>query len=149
MKYVNYVLSLSHNVNIVSAQSRYVDITGKLLMIRGERYSWEKLKKNMCLSHGSVLHNRNLFTKNGLFDTSYRICADYELLVRNGKFLDVAFYPSPVIQMQGGGLSFSYLCQWETFRIRKSHKTVGMLYNYYLLFRGCVGLTVKKIRWNV
>lgn len=87
--------------------------------------------------------------KNGLFDTSYRICADYELLVRNGKFLDVAFYPSPVIQMQGGGLSFSYLCQWETFRIRKSHKTVGMLYNYYLLFRGCVGLTVKKIRWNV
>lgn len=55
-------------------------------MIRGERYSWKKLKKNMCLSHGSILHNRNLFTKNGLFDISYRICADYELLVRNGEF---------------------------------------------------------------
>ncbi|EEB23104.1 glycosyltransferase family 2 protein [Phocaeicola dorei] len=149
IEYVNYALSLSHDVSIVSAQSRYVDITGKLLMIRGERYSWKKLKKNMCLSHGSILHNRNLFTKNGLFDISYRICADYELLVRNGEFLDVVFYPTPVIQMQGGGLSFSYLCQWETFRIRKTHKTVAMLYNYYLLFRGCVGLAVKKMRWNV
>lgn len=34
---LNYVLSLSHDVNIVLVQSSYVNITGKLLMIRGER----------------------------------------------------------------------------------------------------------------
>lgn len=149
MKYMNYVLLLSHDVDIVSAQSHYVDVTEKLLMIRGEIYSWEKMKKNMCLSHGSILHNVNLFKQNGVFDASYKICADYELLVRKGELSNIAFYPSPVIQMKGGGLSFSYLCHWETFVIRKSHRTVGRLYNYYLLFRGCIGFTLKKIIWNV
>ena len=120
-------------------------VKGRLIKKIGEPFCWKKEKRNMHISHGSTLHNESLFQEIGGYSLEYKICADYELLMRKGKNLRCAFYDQPVLVFKIGGASFSMKCQYETFRIRKKYHTVPLIVNLYLCLKRMVGIMLKSI----
>jgi len=71
----------------------------------GSPWSWGLFQKYMTVAHVGSLHHRKFFEKYGLFDTRYRICGDYELLLRAGDALRAGFVDAVTVTMRGGGIS--------------------------------------------
>ncbi len=115
--YRRFLLSSGTGYDYISAQLQYVDEQGRLLKNVGEAWDWNHFRQKMTVAHVASLHNRTLFEEVGLFDLSYRICADYELLLRKQAALKAGFVPAPIAVMQMGGASFSVAAIWETCRI--------------------------------
>jgi glycosyltransferase involved in cell wall biosynthesis len=136
------------NIDFISAKSEYVNSRGKLLQYIGQAYTWEKFRRYMCISHGSTLHNKNMFRETGKYNTCFKICADYELLLRKKDKINTLFFNQFVIRMQTGGLSFSLNGQLETYRIKQFHHTIPEILNIYYLIRGIIGFIIKKIIWR-
>jgi hypothetical protein len=59
----------------------------------------------MNVAHVGTLHHRLLFEKYGLFDESYKICGDYEFLLRPGSNLRAAYLNEITVNMSVGGIS--------------------------------------------
>ena len=81
-------------IKVVYGQAARVDRSGRILKLIGK--PWEKIRwlmpHGMPLPHTGLMHHRSLFEKHGLFDETFRIAGDYDLLLRelkNGKALYV------------------------------------------------------------
>jgi len=86
---------------------RYVSNSGRS-QISGE--PWYKVKKSfmsvMSVPHQGVLHRRELFERVGFFNESYKIAADYALLLKSvEKGYDPVFIPHIITEMAGSGVS--------------------------------------------
>jgi glycosyltransferase involved in cell wall biosynthesis len=90
---------LSSKVSIVHP-SGYVRILGS-------PWTWRKFSKTMCTMHVGTMHRRSLFDRLGTYDTSYRIVADYELLLRARDQLNAAYMPVITAKMRAGGVSLT------------------------------------------
>lgn len=119
----------------ICAHVEYINQSGQLIKIIGEEPSWKTMRKRMAPAHVASLHNKmNLFCTVGLYDFKhFRICADYELLLRKRDKLKYCQLPINVAQMQVGGMSFSTPAIWEAFLIRKKHHSVPFFVNIMLL----------------
>lgn len=73
----------------------------------GKPWSWRRFSNYMCTAHVGSMHRRSLFDRLGTYDTSYRIVADYELLLRAGRQLSAQYMPLITVMMRTGGLSDS------------------------------------------
>jgi hypothetical protein len=81
----------------------------------------------MYFSHQGVFHHRSLFDEYGQFDLSFRVVADFELLLRYLKDHDpVIIDTAPVALMQTGGLSSrpqaALFVARELWRARLKHR---------------------------
>ncbi len=87
-------------VALVNGEGRQVDLLDRPWSpaeFRGCRYN---------LPHQAVFHHRSLFRELGPFDTSFRISADFDFLLRALAHADPAYIPDlTVARMQVGGLS--------------------------------------------
>jgi len=148
----NYLNVLRHNVeankvDYICSKNEYVDKNEKLLRIFGEEPSWNKMRKMMVAAHVASLHNRNrLFNEIGLYDLNFKICADYELLLRKGNRLRYLFVPNFIARMAVGGVSFSTKAIVETYRIRAKHHSVVPLINVLLFLTNWVAFVLFVIR---
>lgn len=129
-------------VDIICGKCRYVNSKGELLGIRGDPYNYSVMCRYMTISHGSSLHNKKLFDEIGGFNLNYKICADYELLIR--KPLKSLFINRPMIEMKTGGMSFSIKGLKEAYRIRKEHHSVSHFVNILIYLRSCLVYFSKK-----
>jgi hypothetical protein len=59
----------------------------------------------MTVAHVGSMHHRSLFEEYGRFDESYRLSADYELLLRPRSNLRAAFLDRVTAAMALGGVS--------------------------------------------
>lgn len=57
------------------------------------------------IPHPGMLHHRSLFAEHGLYDESYRIAGDYELLLRELRTGEAIFVDRVVVDMRFGGMS--------------------------------------------
>lgn len=102
-----YLAMLPDNICVAYSQVMLLNAEEALYSI-GE--PWAKIKNRfkqfMCISHQGVLHRRRLFEVHGLFDESFRIAGDYDLLLRNLKTSDAFFIPNLILTvMRLGGVS--------------------------------------------
>jgi glycosyltransferase involved in cell wall biosynthesis len=82
--------------------------------------------KGLGLPHQGFFHSRRAFGT-GLFDTSFRLAADYELISRFSEPDDFIFLPvGPVAAFRLGGLSTTPWVTLETYReFRRIHQIRG------------------------
>lgn len=84
---------------------------GSILNFEGE--PWEKVGKKfrheMTIPHQGTFHRRTLFERYGLFDASFKICGDYEFLLRELKTEPARFMPNVTVARMGFGGSSSTL----------------------------------------
>ena len=115
-----------------------------LLQENGERLyaigrPWPEVKslfrQIMAVPHPGLMHRRTMFEHSGLFDESYRIAGDYELLLRELAQGEAVFVPDLIVcGMRQGGVSSSQtnglLALKETRRAQLSHgiHTLGWTY---------------------
>ncbi len=130
--------------DIISAKSKIVCKDGSLLRYFGEPYSWTKFIRCMNISHGSTLHNRKLFDEVGFFDTNFKICGDYELLMR--KKLKADFIDDVFFIMQDGGMSTTLKAREEAYMARKKNKVYPVFFCWLLYQREKWGYIISRHR---
>ncbi len=77
----------------------------EVLRTVGQRWNWRAFRKRMNVAHVGSLHHRSLFEQYGLFDESYRICGDYEFLLRPGSNLRAAYVGAITANVSIAGIS--------------------------------------------
>lgn len=75
--------------------------------ILGSPWTWRKFSNSMCTMHAGTMHRRSLLDRLGPYDISYRIVADYELLLRARERLNTAYMPVITVKMKAGGVSLT------------------------------------------
>jgi glycosyltransferase involved in cell wall biosynthesis len=87
-------------VNLMSAAGDRLETVGR---------PWHEARaaflEGSSLPHPAALHHRSLFEARGLFDESYRIAGDYELLLRELLHSEPLFLDRILVDMRVGGLS--------------------------------------------
>jgi glycosyltransferase involved in cell wall biosynthesis len=107
----NWAEQLAHvpqSVRVAYSRIMMLDNQGKPLYQAG--MPWDKIKNRfkhtMCIPHPGVMHRRELFSQHGRFDESFRIAADYELLLRELLAGEARFVPEVIsVGMRQGGIS--------------------------------------------
>ncbi len=121
-KYIDY-LSYTNDKGIeyISGRINYIDNSGRIFCKIGEKWDWPAFSKSMSVAHVASLHRRSLFKEVGPYDLKYKICGDYELLIRKKSQLKTAFIDHTIANMRMGGISFSTRAIRESCRISNSY----------------------------
>lgn len=115
-------------LDYVSSRVNFVTKNNKYIRTVGSKWAWQKFKRRMNSAHVGSLHNKELFNKVGLFDLNFRICGDYELLLRSKNSLKTGFVDSITAEMTVGGVSDSY----EAIKESMKAKLLSGDGNYYI-----------------
>lgn len=134
----------------ICAHNEYVDMQGKLLKVMGEEPRWSAMRRTMPAAHVASLHNKhNLFEVTGGYCLDFRICADYEMLIRKKDKLKYLMLDDHIARMKVGGMSFSTKAIKETYNIRKKHRSVPALLNVALFVRDWAAFEFFKFRKTI
>ncbi len=113
-------------IKVVYGQAARVDRSGRILKLIGK--PWENVRwlmpHGMPLPHPGLMHHRSLFEKHGLFDETFRIAGDYDLLLRELKNGDALYVRDLIVAgWQAGGISDSkaLFAHKETGRARRKN----------------------------
>ena len=94
---------------IVYGREAFMSEKGEVLDYPGEPWSHfrQQFLGGKALPHQAVMHHRSLFERHGLFNTSFRMGGDYEMLLRELKDHDPLFIPDVIVAgyQFGGGSS--------------------------------------------
>jgi glycosyltransferase involved in cell wall biosynthesis len=149
-------MDVPSGVRVVYGQVAMVSPKSDILQVINQ--SWEQSKHNFLqfsnINHQGVFHHCSLFKEKGLFDESFRVAGDYELLLRELKDNDAYFLDDDIIaHMQIGGVSNSpenYLKVYKEFYKAKSKNAVkGIPWLLIFLFlTAYIRLRIVKVVGN-
>jgi len=92
-------------------------------------WEWKNFRRNINITpaHVGSFHNKKYFKKHGVFDTSYKIAGDYELLLRAGSELKTIKIDEITAVMHANGISNNMIKKVfkETFRAKRETGKVG------------------------
>lgn len=119
------VLANEQHAQIVYGKIEVVEAEGAGLYEQGRPFNANRFRQEMSLPHQGLFMKRTFFDKHGLFDTSYRLAMDYELLLRAWPFEPV-YVPVVLAKMTAGGVSQQRV--WRVYgefkRAKLQHGTV-------------------------
>jgi glycosyltransferase involved in cell wall biosynthesis len=90
--------------DFITAKAKII-VNGYIQREFGVNFYWSQFKREMKILHAGGFLNVNYIKTHGMFDESYRITGDYEMLLRKGERLKVAFIDDFLVEMDGGGVS--------------------------------------------
>jgi glycosyltransferase involved in cell wall biosynthesis len=104
-------------------------VSSRVQLMQGERptriigkpWTWKSFARYMTVAHVGAQHKRSLFDEAGNFDEDYKICGDYEFLLRFRSRLRALFINRVTAFMDSGGISASnaHLAFLETERAKR------------------------------
>jgi len=101
--YQSFIARCSH-LDYVSSRLRLIRQNGSTRVI-GRPWFWDVFRHYMNVAHVGSWHHRRLFQAHGVFDERWRICGDYEFLLRVGPTLKAGFVDEVLVEMAAGGMS--------------------------------------------
>ena len=134
---------------------RFEYISSRVNLVHGNRHirtignswNWRAFRRYMNVAHVGSLHNIRLYETYGAYDVSYKICADYELLLRAKDGLKAGFLNQPTVNMNIGGASDSAAALTETERAKVAsgarNKLLAKLESLFAKFR----MRIRKLIW--
>jgi glycosyltransferase involved in cell wall biosynthesis len=138
------VLVVYGQVALVNAQSGRVLHMGR---------PWKEIRslfpQIMCLPHTALMHRRKLFEQHGRFDESFRICGDYELLLRELLLREALFAENIVVAAMGhGGVSSNPTKSLEmVLELRRAQRMHGLRYPGPAWAAAWLGAHIKVFLW--
>ncbi|MFZ2333450.1 MAG: glycosyltransferase family 2 protein [Sideroxyarcus sp.] len=125
---VIHLQNLPQNTRVAYGQIMLIGEDGKSSRSIGEpwKQAKESFRQYMSIPHVGTMHRRALFEQNGIFDESFRIAGDYELLLRELKTGVAVFIPDIIIAGQRlGGVSTAannnFKIKQEVWRAQRMH----------------------------
>ena len=141
------------DINVAYSQVNLVDMGGKLLYPIGESWSLvkDRFRQQMCIPHPSVLHRSRLFRQHGIFDESFHIAGDYELLLRELKDKDAFFMPDIIFSaMRQGGISSALGNTLSALReVRVAQRKNGLRWPGRIWLLALVRAYLRALAWLV
>lgn len=121
--------------DLVTGLGALVDSGGRPYHEFGNAWDYKRVMKRMTICHPGALHRRKLFEHYGKFDTSYRICADYDFLLRLPAGLRSQHVDMIFVDVADGGISRErrWLMLRERYRAQANCPHVGRIrasFNY-------------------
>ena len=122
----NYYISYRSNIecDIIYGNSRVL-FGNKVLYYRKSDYQIDHIKKDFIFFHPDSIANIKVYKELGMYDTNFKVAADYEFFLRayfNGyKFLRI---DKTIVNYRIGGFSSNYKKRFcEKIKIYKKHKS--------------------------
>jgi len=145
-EYVTYIIQDpdSRNLDYISSMVALTNSSGTIREIVGSAWNWQKYKRYMNVAHVGSFHSKKLFAEVGLYDLSYKIIADYELLLRKGPNLKAGFINKVTATMIVGGASDSKRVLKELENLRIKTLDYNPLYAYLLYLLANISLFIRK-----
>lgn len=144
---------LSPEIRVAYGQVMLLSNEGASLFSVGEPWSIikDRFKQVMCIPHQAVMHRGSLFEQYGLFDESFRIAGDYELLLRELKTGSAAYIPNLVLSgMRQGGVSSNPANSLVTMReIRRAQKMHGQRLPGWIWISAMARVYLRLILWRL
>ena len=138
--------TVSEKTEFIFSKAQIISKTGKTVGYRGKEYLFNEFKKGMTISHVFSLHRKSVFKKQGLFDLDYKICADYEFVMRYQNTLVSIFLPIVSVKMMIGGMSFSKKAIKEAYKIRRKYQYNSLLFDRLYSLIAYIGFYRYKIK---
>lgn len=134
-----------NNLEFVSSRIDLVDDNLATTETVGKAWDWQLFKRNMITWHVGCFHAKSLFCKYGLFDDTYKVSGDYELLLRPRDLLKSAYMPKTTVMMRDGGVSSTLLFKAieETYRAKVKNKILRPLMGTILMYNNKMKLFIK------
>jgi glycosyltransferase involved in cell wall biosynthesis len=123
-----------------------IDKSGAQVSLRTS--PWElarsEFRNHMSIPHPGLMHHRSLFEIHGAFDESFKICGDYELLLRELLVNEAMFVPNLIVVAVGvNGISndprWKALARQESKRALEMHGMKSKAQLSWSRLRGDVG----------
>ena len=145
--YINFISQHSNreNLEFVSSKIELVNSALNVLDTVGEAWVWTLFKEKMITWHVGTFHSKRLFSKYGLFDITYKVSGDYELLLRPKEALITAYLPKVTVRMRDGGVSARLLYKAidETYRAKINNGLIAPLIGPFLILNNKLKLFIK------
>jgi len=159
---VKHLMTIPANIKIAYGCVMLVNDKNENILQLGK--PWDETKKIfsqlMNIPHQGVMHRRSLFEIHGVFDESFKITGDYEMLLRELKTNDALFIDNSIIAgyRQGGISSVSANALRVNSEYRRAQKLNGLnfpglmwisnqikIYTYLFLFKLVNEKNAKKM----
>lgn len=146
--YIDFIFSKNNmDINLYTANSFFDGFKNNIIL--GKPLNKKRLLHSMQISNSTAIYNHNLF-KSSLFDSSYKICGDYDFIIRNQKIIKSKHINCTVTFVKTGGLSIKYIdvAQKESLRAIINYNKFNPLYLsiIFLLYSiKFIKLILKKI----
>ena len=98
-------INLLAKVEFISSQSYFCTKDKKILRKIGKSWNWKDFSIYMNIAHVGSLHRKSLFEKYGIYDINFKVCGDYDLLLRAGNKLKAGFVNQILCNTRNGGIS--------------------------------------------
>lgn len=131
--YIDHIKAMP-NIDYWSSQIALGDANGRIV---GRPWRWKNFRRYMTVAHVGSLHRRELYVRNGNYDTSFKVAGDYEFLLRLGNTLQAGFFESVTVVMGIEGISNSQISNTlkETLRAKiltRARSRIFAYFDYYL-----------------
>lgn len=139
---VALILETKPDIDCIYSDVYFVDESSKVKYIK--KASLKDLNKGMSLNHPTCFIKKNTYQTIGLYNTKYKIAADYDFALRMRKY-NCQLYQSPEIlsNYRDGGVSVKNAQKgiMDTFYIQKEY--YGSLYASYIRLKANLRLWIK------
>jgi glycosyltransferase involved in cell wall biosynthesis len=147
------LIKLPSSIRVAYGQVRIVNAHDEGLYQIGDH--WQKVKKSfkqaMCIPHIGTMHRSSLFELRGIFDDSFRIAGDYELLLRELKTGEAMFIPDIIVTaMRQGGISNAHSNSIEAMlELRRAQRMHGQYYPGFFWVMAMTRVYIRLLLWNL
>ena len=145
--YLKFVfLNVDQNINLYTALSFYDGFKNDITI--GKSLNKIKLLHSMQISNSTAIYKSTLF-KGNLFDTSYKICGDYDFIIRNQKKIKSKHLWCTVTFVKTGGLSVKYKKEVSKEALKSvlnyyKYKPISLILYLLFIFLGSVRNFLKE-----
>ncbi len=143
--YVDYLKTSNSSFDYISSKVVVVDRDLTPKRVIGDGWNWFMFKKYMNTAHVGSLHSISYFKKYGLYDLSFKIVGDYEMLLRAGENLIAGFVNTETALMRMGGISDSTKAIKEKRDAKIKHRTMSKFSCNIDYYMGYIKYNIRKI----
>lgn len=146
--YADFILQHQDmHLDYVSSKVNLIGSGSKLIRTIGKPWGWPSFSRYMSVAHVGSMHNKMLYEKYGFYDTTYKICADYELLLRPRSKIKAGFINVPTVNMSIGGASDGAAAFDETRRAKINSGGRSFVVCYLESKLGLLKYNLRKLLW--
>lgn len=134
-KYVAFLNNSKEEYDYVSSKMHIIGTKGEMVRTLGKAWNWSEFRTSFIVAHPGSLHARAYFQKYGTYDPSFKICGDYDMLLRAGEALKAGYLNYDTIRMSLGGLSDTSKVFDETYKAMRYTAGVSAVEAKLVIFK--------------
>jgi len=127
------------DIDIIYGKIMLIDNKHKAIKAYGKPPQTNVLRRHMTLPHQAMFHHISFFKENGLYDINIKTSMDYDLIMKNFKYIKFHFVDKTISNMLSDGVS-----QTHIVKLYKEHLAIQLRYqlNYPIISYFYFGLNV-------